>query len=137
MRTEMIQIALGEGAAEGADSATVAGSTVQALTLLIAELRPLIGMLALHALYRRSIHLANSSFERPSTDLASPDELLANLHRNLVSKAPADARSAAMAVLLALANLLVSLIGEHLTNRLLQKAWGNLPLPKSSEVKLP
>ena len=135
MRIEMIQIALGEGAAEGADSRTVAGSTVRALTLLLAELKPLIGMLALRALYRRSIHLSNSSFERPSTHLASADELLATLHLELVSRDPAEARSAATALVLALVNLLVSLIGEHLTNRLLQKAWGNLPLRKSSEVK--
>ena len=134
MRIEMIQIALGEGAAEGADSAAVAETTVRALTSLFAELRPLIGMLALRALYRRSVHLANSSFERPSTDLASADELLATLHRDLVSRDPAEARSAAVAVLLALANLLVSLIGEPLTNRMLQKAWGNLPMAESSEV---
>jgi len=134
MRIEMIQIALGEGAAEGADSAAVAETTVRALTSLFAELRPLIGMLALRALYRRSVHLANSSFERPSTDLASADELLATLHRDLVSRDPAEARSAAVAVLLALANLLVSLIGEPLTNRMLQKAWVNLPMAESSEV---
>jgi len=135
MRIEMIQSALGEGAEEAADSATVAESTVRALTLLLAELRPLIGMLALRALYRRSVHLSNSSFERPSRDLESTDELLATLHLELVSRDPAEARNAATALVLALVNLLVSLIGEPLTNRLLQKAWGNLPTPESSQVK--
>lgn len=135
MRKEMIQTALGEGAAEGADSRTVAEATVLALTLLLAQLKPLIGILALRALYGRSLHLAHSSFERPDKDLASPDELLATLHQDLVSRDPAEARSAAVALLLALGNLLVSLIGEPLTNRLLQKAWGNLPMAKSFEVK--
>jgi len=135
MRIEMIQSALGEGAEEAADSATVAESTVRALTLLLAELRPLIGMLALRALYRRSVHLSNSSFERPRRDLESTDELLATLHLELVSRDPAEARNAATALVLALVNLLVSLIGEPLTNRLLQKAWGNLPTPESSQVK--
>lgn len=135
MRSEMIQSALGEGATEAADSKTVAGATVRALTSLLAELKPLVGELALRALYVRSLHLARSSFERPGTgDLESPDELLAPLHRNLLSRAPAEARGAAEALLLALANLLVSLIGEPLTDRLLHKAWGQPTPGKSSQV---
>lgn len=138
MRSEMIQSALGEGAAGGADSKTVAGATVRALTSLLAELKPLVGELALRALYVRSLHLARSSFERPGAgDPESPDELLAPLHRDLVSRAPAEARGAAEALLLALANLLVSLIGEPLTDRLLHKAWANPPMAKSSQVKSP
>lgn len=135
MRSELIQRALGEGAAEGADSKTVASATVRALTLLLAELKPLVGEIALQALYVRSLHLARSSFERPSAaELESPDELLAPLHRDLVSRAAADARGAAEALLLALANLLVSLIGEPLTDRLLNKAWGNPTPAKSFQV---
>jgi len=136
MRSEMIQSALRAGAAEGADSKTVASATVRALTLLLAELKPLVGELALRALYVRSLHLARSSFERPSAaHLESPDELLAPLHRDLVTRAPAQARGAAEALLLALANLLVSLIGGPLTDRLLHKAWGNPPAAPSSQVK--
>lgn len=135
MRSEMIQSALGERATEGADSNAVASAAVRALTSLLLELRPLVGELALRALYVRSLHLARSSFERPGpSELESPDELLAPLHRDLVSRAPAEARSAADALLLALADLLVSLIGEPLTDRLLHKAWGSLPVTKSPEV---
>lgn len=138
MRSEMIQSALGEGATEGADSKAVAGAAVLAMTLFLAEIRPLVGETAMRALYVRSLHLARSSFERPdAADLESADELLAPLHSNLVSRAPAEARSAAEALLLALANLLVSLIGEPLTDRLLHKAWGNPPRAKSSQVNPP
>jgi len=130
MRNEMIRSALGGGAAEGADSKTVAGATVLALTSLLAELKPLVGELAARALYVRSLHLARSSFDRPSAaDLESPNELLAPLHRDLLLRAPADARGAAEALLLALADLLISLIGEPLTDRLLHKAWGTPPPP--------
>ncbi len=135
MRSKMIEGLLDEGAAAGAGSATVASATVRALTLLLAELKPLIGMLALRALYMRSLHVAHSSFERPSAELALPDELLAHLHRDLVLRHPAEARGAALALLLALVNLLVSLIGEPLTDRLLHKAWGNLSVDKASEAK--
>jgi hypothetical protein len=135
-RSELIQAALGEAATD-CDPTTVAKATVSALNLLFAELKPLIGMLALRALHARSLHLANASFERPGADLATPDELLGHLHRDLASREPGQALSAAQALLLALANLLVSLIGEPLTNRMLQKAWGNSPLARSSELKPP
>jgi len=133
----MIHGALGEGSAEAADPTNVAAAAVQALTLLLAELQPLIGLLALRALYVRSLHLAQASFERPGKELESAAELLAQLHRDLVSRDPAQAWGAAVALLLALANLLVSLIGEPLTDRLLHKAWRGLPVTKSSEVKSP
>ena len=134
-RSEMIQAALGEAAVGDPDSKAVANATVEALSLVLAQLKPLIGMLALRALYARSLHLANASFERPGADRANPDELLAHLHRDLASREPGQALSAAQALLLALANLLVSLIGEPLTNRMMQKAWGNLPSARSSEMK--
>ena len=138
MRSEMIHCALGEGAAEGVDSKAVAGAAVRALTLLLAELKPLVGELALRALYVRSLHLARSSFEGPGArDLKSTDDLLAPLHQDLVMRAPAQARVAAEALLLALADLLVSLIGEPLTDRLLRKAWESPPLANSSQVKPP
>ena len=136
MRSEMIHSVLGERAVEGADSKAVAGVAVRALTLLFVELKPLVGELALRALYVRSLHLARSSFERPGAgDLKSTDDLLAPLHQDLVMRAPVQARVAAEALLLALTDLLVSLIGEPLTDRLLHKAWGNPPFANPSQVK--
>jgi hypothetical protein len=80
-------------------------------------------------------HLANPAFERPSAELASLHQLLARLDIDLVSRQPAAARSAAQALLLAPANLLVSLIGESLTDRLLNKAWGDFSVAQTSKVK--
>ncbi len=135
MRSKTIRSALGQEGLEGADSEIVAAATVRALTLLLAELKPLVGELALRALYVRSLHLARSSFERPGAgDPEYPDELLAPLHRDLVARAPAEALGAAEALLLALVDLLVSLIGEPLTDRLLHKAWGNPPMANPSQV---
>jgi len=132
MRNEMIQSALGEGA----DAQSVATATVRALTLLFDAVKPLVGNLALRALYVRSLHLARSSLERPTpapSETESPDELLASLKRDLLSRAPAAARGAAEALLSAFADLLVSLIGESLTNRLLHSAWGS---PATDEPSL-
>jgi len=129
----IIEGLLDEAAETGA--AGVAGEAVRALTLLFAELKPLIGMLAVRALFVRSLHLAHASFERPGTELTSADELLAHFYRDLVSRAPEQAHGAARALLRALVDLLVSLIGEALTNRLLHKAWGQGPVATSAEVK--
>jgi len=130
----MIQVALGEATLSEADSRAVADATVGALELLLGELKPLIGMLALRALYLRSLQLAHASFVRPGAGLELA-ELLVHLHRDLLSRHPTQARAAAQALLLALANLLVSLIGEPLTDRLLHKAWTPPPVAKTSETK--
>ncbi len=135
MRSEMILSALDDAVVEGADSQHVATQTVRALTLLLRELKPLVGDLAVRALYVRSLHLARSSFERPAAELESLDQLLTPLHLDLSSRPPAQARSAAEALLTALANLLVSLIGEPLTDRLLHKAWSNVSAATSWQVK--
>ena len=135
MRSEMIEGLLDEGVAADAGATDVSGATVRILTLLLAELNPLIGTLALRALYVRSLYLAYASFERPGANRVAPDKRLLDLHQDLVSRDSAQARGAAKALLVALANLLVSLIGEPLTDRLLRKAWGNLPVAKSSVVK--
>ena len=57
MRSEMIEGLLDEGATADAGATAVAGATVEVLALLLAEIKPLIGTLALRALYVRSLRL--------------------------------------------------------------------------------
>jgi len=136
LRSEIVRSALGDPATEDADSQHVATQTVGALTLLLRELKPLMGDLAVRALYVRSLHLARSSFDRPgAVELESLDQLLTPLHRDLASRPPVQARGAAEALLLSLADLLASLIGEPLTARLLHKAWSNASTATSSPEK--
>lgn len=135
MRSKMIRSALGAPAMEGADSQHVATQAVRALTLLLQELKPLVGEMAVRALYVRSLNLARSSFGRPdAVEPESLDQLLIPLHLDLASRLPPQARGAAEALLSALADLLVSLIGEPLTDRLLHKAWSNASMAASTEV---
>lgn len=134
MRREMVQSALDKGAGDNADSQAVAAATFSALTALLAEIKPLVGELAWRALYVRSLHLARSSFVRPEVgDLATSGDLLAVLNQDLLSRVPTEARVAAESLLLALADLLASLIGEPLTDRLLRKAWGEPAVDKISQ----
>ncbi len=126
MRQGIIQQALGSGNATGASSVVVAAASVRALGALFAELEPLVGVQGSRAMYARCLHLTRTSFQWPvSDDLVPRNELLDVVHDHLAVRSPADARRAAEALLDAFGNLLVSLIGEALTLRLLQSAWGD------------
>ncbi len=135
MRHEMIEHALGKGVEHNAEAALVATSTVSAVRLLLRELKPLVGELAACALYKRSVHLARSSFQRAPDDAQTHDELLAPLHQDLAGRSSAEAQKGSRALLHSLVDLLVSLIGEPLTHRLLQKAWGAQASAQAPEEK--
>lgn len=124
MRHEIIEHALGKGVAQDVDAVLVATSTVSAVRLVLRELKLVVGELAACALYKRSVHLARSSFQRPSENASSHDELLAPLHQDLAGRSSIEAQKGGRALLTALVDLLVSLIGEPLTHQMLRKAWG-------------
>lgn len=124
MRLEIIQHAIAQCAVEGADADTVAAATARVLRLLFAELDPLVGTQAVRALYGRSLYLTRSSFEWVSpAAVEAGGDVLANLQRQLASRDAADTRRAGTTVLQTFADLLISLIGEPLTYRMLRSAW--------------
>jgi hypothetical protein len=87
MRHEIIERALGEGASRDADARTLAAMTVRAVGGLLSELRPLVGELATFALYRRSLHLAKASFQRPEgAEAQTTEQLLAPLQQDLAAR---------------------------------------------------
>ena len=129
MQHELIEHALGAGAARDAEALVVATSTVGAVRLLLRELKPVIGELAACALYARSLHLAKASFPRATPLPKTHDELLAPLHKELTSRSSIEAQRGSRALLNALVDLLVSLIGEPLTHKLLRKAWAGADAP--------
>lgn len=125
MRHGTIELALGKAGADDTDVRTFAAGVAAATRKLLDELAPIVGNLATHALYVRTLHLARSSFKPP--EAARPETLealLATLEQDLASRQPADAGRAGRALLQSLVDLLFSLIGEHLTHRMLRKAWG-------------
>jgi hypothetical protein len=137
MRQEIIKQALAEHAGDEADSTTVADATVGALRLLYAELGLLVGTQATGALCARSVHLTRSSFQWLSqTAVEPPGGLFTILQNDLSARDAAEARKAGEALLLTFADLLVSLIGEPLTHRLLRSAWSTPAADEPSRRKL-
>lgn len=125
MREQLINQALAETAGDLTNPNEIATATVNALRLLHAELASLIGSQATSALYVRSMQLTRPSFQWLSQATGAPaDALFSSLHVTLSSREPNEARQAGVGLLRTLADLLVTLIGEQLTHRLLRSAWG-------------
>lgn len=135
MHKKIIDRVLSGSSADDDGAVLVAAAIVRALSLLLAELKPLVGEMATHALYARSLHLARSSLPRPDFVAAEAENPLAPLQEELATRAPNAARLAGRALLTALVDLLVSMIGKPLTHRMLCTAWGVTPAELTEEKK--
>ena len=126
MQRELILQALAPAAAGQSGSSVVAAACIRALDALFSELEPLVGVTGTRALYLRCLHLTRESVGWPvAADGASSDALLTSLAEHIEARDSDAARRASETLLTGFADLLISLIGEPLTLRLLQSAWGD------------
>ena len=126
MQREFITQALDRAATGQAGSGVVAAACIRALDSLFSELEPLVGVTGARALYLRCLYLTRESVGWPvAPDGVARDALLVNLAEHIEARHADAARRASETLLTAFADLLVSLIGEPLTLRLLQSAWGD------------
>ncbi len=112
----------GDGDATAAQIAETVFAKCQAI---VAALAPIIGLRGVAALHRRSLHLAgrNHSWlaERPPGE--QPSEDLAVVKTLISRQTSADAALGGAAFLQAFHDLLASLVGLSLTERLLRSVW--------------
>ena len=126
MQRALILQALAPAAAGQSGSSGVAAACIRALDALFSELEPLVGVTGTRALYLRCLHLTRESVGWPvAADGASSDALWAGVAEHIEARPADTARRASETLLTAFADLLISLIGEPLTLRLLQSAWGD------------
>ena len=126
MQREFITQALDRAATGQAGSGVVAAACIRALDALFTELEPLVGVTGARALYLRCLYLTRESVGWPVVpDGAAREALLTSLAEHIEARHGDAARRASEALLTAFADLLISLIGEPLTLRLLQSAWGD------------
>ena len=107
------------------DAHAIARATLDTWREMVALLTPVIGARGVDVLLRRSLHLACARF--PFLGVA-PDEadgaaLLAGLEARLAGSDAAVALQASHALLVLFIELLATLIGEPLTERLLGAVW--------------
>lgn len=108
-----------------ADAAAVATAARRSFDELARVLTPLIGQVGLDALAARAVHLARREYPwleetRDGERAAGP---LVHVSTSLEHQEPVLATEAAAAVLATFAGLLITMIGEPLTARLMRQAW--------------
>ena len=122
-----IAVPLAHRVSADVDAAQVAKVSCQIWQEIDTTLRPIIGLRGVIALYNRSVHL--SCIHWPVlADSASPDTATgletSALQALLAQFDPADALACGNAVLHTFNQLLSTLIGASLTERLLRSVWG-------------
>ena len=100
------------------------GAAVALCERLSRTLEPLVGEAGVSALYGRSLHLAKSEFPWLALARDAPaDAPFTHLCACLGRQTPAVAMEGASAFIATFCGLLISLIGDAMTRRLLRDAW--------------
>lgn len=116
-------------AARGADAAQVAAAAAAVWNAIHGALAPVIGSRGSAALYHRTLHVARAQYPwlAAACDGAPEPGDFASLRAALAQQTAADAAAAHDGILQAFLDLLTALIGEPLTERLLQGVWAPPP----------
>jgi hypothetical protein len=111
--------------ADDADAGQVADAMVATWHAVEAALAPILGSRGVAALYQRSIFVASAAHAwlAPLQDGVDGRIDAAALKAAFVQQTSADARAGSNALMQAFHELLASLVGASLTERLLQSVW--------------
>ena len=124
---------LAQSAGEAPDASAIAEATLSTWRQVMDQLAPVIGARGVDALFSRSLHVTSKAF--PWLAMAGNDgngaARLASLKARLAGQETAAAAEASHTLLVNFTELLATLIGASLTERLLAPVW--LPPPPESE----
>lgn len=123
----------------GADARQVADASLVVWGAIDRALSPVIGQRGSAALYQRSLHLARADFPWLAAvygNAAEPRDFVA-LHAALVQQTAKHAAAAHDHLLQTMLDLLADLIGQSLTERLLQSAWDSPSSGNAVQDNLP
>ena len=124
-RRETIRSTLEQRAGGATDAAAVAEATIGIWHQVADRLATVIGVQGVNILLSRSLHLTSASFPwlvNPG-DRGSNAAQLATLEARLAGCQPEVSAEASCALLVTFTELLITLIGEPLTGRLLSPVW--------------
>jgi hypothetical protein len=112
---------------DDASAEQIAAALVEIWQGINVALTPVIGPLGLAALYRRSLHLtvASHAWLAVGGSGAVPDKDFTALTALIAQRSSVDAAAAATAFLNKFHEVLISLIGPSLTERLLRSVWAH------------
>jgi len=120
-----IRESLTRRAGESPSAPQIAAATVSTLQDMDAALTPIIGQRGVAALYRRSLFLCTPDCDGLTAVLESVHSVmeLAPLEQFLAGQHSADTFSASVTLLTTFNELLATLVGPSLTERLLRSVW--------------
>ena len=125
LRHKAIGMLLAQRAGKTPDAKAIAAAAADTWPRVTARLVPVIGARGVDVLFRRALHLTSSSF--PWLRLVGEDgghiTVLESLTTRLAEQEASSAAEASCALLVAFSDLLATLIGESLTERLLGPVW--------------
>ena len=130
MRREAIRRTLVQRAGGAANASAIAEATLSTWRQMATRLAPMIGARGADVLFGRSLHLTSKAFPWLAIigDHADSAASLASFKACLETRDSAAAAEAGYALLTTITELLETLIGESLTERLLGPVWAP-PLP--------
>jgi hypothetical protein len=137
LRREAIRGTLARSAGDSPDASAIAEATLNTWHQVATQLAPVVGVHGVDAIFSRSLHVTSKDF--PWLAMAGNDgndgnsaALLASLKARLAGQETAAAAEASHALLVNFTELLATLIGESLTDRLLAPVWMP-PLPAAEQ----
>jgi hypothetical protein len=103
------------------DAGAVADATLATWRLIAAQVEPIIGARGVDVLLRRVLHLVSAAY--PDLAITGESELLTTLEARLAVRDVDSATAAASTLLATFCEVLGSMVGESLTERLLRPIW--------------
>jgi hypothetical protein len=132
MQPEIVRHVLGPETIDSTDPAVIASATAAAFGMILARLECIVGPYAADAVFSRSHRVARRTSDwLTSANGRSRAESVDCMASELASRSAAEASEASLALIGALGDLLVSLVGEPLTYRLMGWPAGG---PESDEL---
>jgi hypothetical protein len=137
-RRQAIRRALTQRAGSEPDASSIAQAAVEMWHGMAAQLAPVIGSRGLDVLFSRALHKSRTSFPwlGVAVDRGGSVGPLPSLGACLASQHTAAAAEASYVLLSTFAELLETLIGESLTERLLASVWASPSRPSGQESAL-
>lgn len=118
------------------DARLLAASTVQHWCGMATQVAPIIGVKGVHALYARSLHMSSTAYPCLAAVAIGADETpFIHLETQLAACSSQEAIAAANTLFINFIDLLAALIGESLTEQLLQAAWQDEPPPSAGQQR--
>lgn len=134
MLRDAIRATLAHRAGDSPDAGTVAEATISTWHQMVAQLAPVIGVRGVDVLFSRALHLTSASFPWLAIAGEQGDGAAqqASFRAQLEIHETVVAAEASCALLVTFTELLATLIGGPLTERLLRPVWAP-PSPASEQ----